>query len=240
MKGKSLVFLVLFMICPLEGPAQDLGETVITIRDRSGQVAVVTTELEADELLNDLLKAIDPRKAENSYMTLFMKEKLLWLYSEAAGKKLEIIALPGFSQNSDGTDDTATLMRTSYDPKRGINYILIYLARFVSYVRVQEKVPVGFNQMIKNLFTFSMVHEATHLEQPPSYYETPYEYQTILNEEIRAWYTVNMGAVRELRQKGQPIQYDLLVADDILNRCKNNPWCQEFKDFITKKTPKPK
>ena len=228
------------MIWPFLAGAQSPEKTFMTIRDRTGQLSLIISESKANELVNDLFKAIDPRNEENSYMTPFMKEKLLWFYEEAREKKLEVWAFPGFSQNADGTDDTSTLMRMGYYPERKVSYILIYTARLMSYVRIQEKVLTGFNQMVKNLFAISIVHEATHLEQPPSYYEAPYEYQTVLNEEIRVWYTVNMEAVRALRQLREPIQYDLLVADDILNRCKNDPYCQEFKDFIAKKTPKPK
>lgn len=219
---------------PAQGPIAP-AKTVIKMADGT---IVAATEPEMTQLVNSLLKAINPANAENSYMPPFLRDKINWGYSEIAQKRIEVMLRPWFSQKFDGTQDQATMMDSGYysvnnDHKAPfMGNLNIFAPRLLTYVRVQQKVPVGFNQMSKNTFSIMFAHEMVHLERSPQYFVGPYRPEGRKKEEVRTWFKVSMEIVRPLRKVGQPLESDFLECDDILKGCYDDPTCPAFLDFV--------
>jgi hypothetical protein len=225
---------------PLAAASAKIPQTgPLTMVIKNSKKSIVVTEAEAVQFVNSLLAAINPSNAENSYMPPFMKEKITWVYSKIALKRIKLNASPYFQKNIDGSDNTTCFMDSGYfsannDDKPPYTGVLnLYVPRLYSYVRLQQEVPDGFNQLSKNTFALMFVHEAVHFEKPPEYFLGSHSAQKNIQEEARAWLKVNANADRPLRKIGQPLDIDWTDSDDRLKRCNDNPQCPEFLSFIT-------
>lgn len=176
------------------------------------------------QLTNQLLASVDPASADNAYMPALMKEKISWIFSQNAANRFSfnLTAAYGLSK--------ATIMSSSY--YQGKPHIEIYGPRLWSYVRQQQKVKKGFNQISKNIFSLSLTHEAIHLERGEEYLIRNHTDQEILDEEVRAWVKNDIGAVRPLRQAGQPVDIDNDEFDEILKSCHDDPNCPKVRNYI--------
>jgi hypothetical protein len=94
---------------------------------------------------------------------------------------------------------------------------------------------VRSSQEVKNDFALSLAHEAVHLEQPRLAADTK---EQNAPEEGRAWWAVNMNAVRPMRAQGQPMGVNFIKVDDLLrNVCNDDINCPAFKQFMISLSP---
>ncbi len=235
---------VIFALFPTKQSRKE--PTVITPIQPTEQTFQFSAD-EAKQLVNDLLTATGASDPANSYMTPFMKEKIQWIWDEYSAGRLKIEAIGQYYKIKAGLENKATMMSSAYVSKNSDDKppytpcIFIYTPRLLMIVRVQQKVPVGFNQLSKNNFALGLVHEATHFERDKSYYTkgNATDEQQLLEEE-RVWIKVDQLAVKQLRAIGQPLDTDFLEADDILQRCDYKRGCAEFLNYLKAggKTPR--
>jgi len=196
------------------------------------------SESEGVELINSLLQAITPSNSENSYMTPFMKGKINWVFTGIQEKHISFHPFGTLFRNADGTENEAELMSSGYVSKNNdgkppyMPQIQLSVPRLYIMVRIQQKVLTGFNQMMKNTFALTLIHEAVHLELSEEHYILPRSSQATLDEEVRAWYEVDTKAVKQLRAIGQPLDIDFITVDDILQRCGYNRNCPRLVEYL--------
>ena len=213
-------------------------EPKVELPPSSGNNNLYITEADMVGLTNSLFAACQPGNAENSYFTEFMRQKVNYVYGELAAKRLQLYPYAFFKTNSDGTQNKTTLMSTGYvsknrdDKAPWIPQITMYGSRLMTLTRMQQKQTSGFNQSVKNSFVLTLVHEAVHLEQPPEFFLKDMTPEERALEEDRAWFKVDINAVRALRRSGQVLDTDFIECDDILLRCKDNMSCVEFRNFV--------
>jgi hypothetical protein len=207
---------------------------------RGRKIVFRYTESEGLDLVNQLLKAVDPSLPENFYFPATFKERIRWVYAETNAHRLRLAFTdPHFNSKK----SSMRLMAAGYDfPHEGevllpgkekIPVIEIKAGRLMAWIRYQHKTQAGFNQMEKNTFAALLAHEAVHLERE----DDPETEEAVLEEELRAWSVVSWEITRPLRAAGEPLEIDLIEADDILRKCGDQTGCSEFRDYIRLKTP---
>jgi hypothetical protein len=209
----SAVFFASVVLSPLMVKAED-------------RQLLIVSKSEALALGNKLLAAINPVSPENKYMPDLMKEKIEWVFSKYSAKELDLLFIESYG---DGTSPVFMTSMLVNDRPR----IEIYLARWITYIRFQRKMKTGFDQMTKNLFAISLVHEAVHMERANKWAQLSKEW---LREEVRVWKKVDLGIVRPLREIGQPVEIDLIEFDELM---KSHPCmslnCPELYEYLEKK-----
>jgi len=236
--GLAIVAVVVLAVLPSskQQPTQVFRSTPPL--PQSQEVTFNFSVVEAKQLTNELLTATYPPEAGNSYFTPLMREKLMWVADEKRVDRLLLSAVGEYSATKSGVVQKGVLMASNYTSANRDNkppykpYIEIYTPRLLMLVRVQQKVPTGFNQMCKNTFALGLVHEAVHLERESKFYTVPHSDEQNLLEEERTWLKVDMGAVRQLRAMGQPLDTDYLESDDIMKRCGYKRGCPEFLEYL--------
>jgi hypothetical protein len=181
------------------------------------------TKEEAVILVNQLLVAITPDRPENAYMTPFMKEKIRWVYAEAASHRLNI----AFVDNTKGKMGVRTVLMNS-GRDNGVLFIQISANRLLELIRIQQHVAIGFNQMQKNTFALALVHEAVHLERP---HDKPRPKVEFVREELRTCRKVDREAVIPLLKIGEPLDIDFHDIHSILGKCGNSQDCPAFQKY---------
>jgi hypothetical protein len=212
----------------------DLQEGVYKVWNDQGRTASYTMA-EAGTFCNQLFDAVNPQNPENSYMTPFMKEKLLWVREEAGAGRLRLDAVPVMAVDKSGKPTGVLATTSSEAPITGgpfLPTIRVYMARCIFVARIEYGLGPGeFDDRLKNLFALALVHEAVHLERP-EFVTQPYDMVASIEEEARTWNRVVLYAVRPLRARNIPLPSDLLKADDILRSTNDNPQSPIFRGFI--------
>jgi len=224
-------------VTPSIAPDQE-AEMVIVITDAQGNVRLTIPQSEAVRLVNDLLADVNPSNPKNSYMTPFMAEKISWVYTETQAGRLGFNPYAGLFTTSDGRPKEATMMTSGYTSRNNdaqppfMPFVNLSISRLFIILRVQQNVATGFNQQVKNTFALMLVHEAVHLEHTAEFYNQKRTTEEISQEEARAWFEVNIKAVRQLRASGQPLESDFIEIDNILLRCQDDPQCPQFLKYL--------
>ncbi len=176
---------------------------------------------EALDLANQLLQACELDRPDNAYLPLLVKEKITWIYNEAAAKRLEVI------YTEDQKNELGAVMMFSGYLDNGHPYLEISARWLLLWVRISGGVASGFNRMQKNSFALSLTHEAVHLEAPLSRFQSKRTQQQFIAEEYRAHRKVDQ-AVAELIRKNEPVSPDFIDVHKVLVACPQSGTCPAF------------
>lgn len=178
---------------------------------------------EAQKLMQEYLIAILPTKPENGYFTPFMKEKIRLTREMVQNGSINLV----LDTHDLTPEDDLGLMYTTWStgkPTIGINVSRMWLI-----IKTRSK---GTNPEInKNTFALALIHEAVHLERGG---RVPRNADSLIAEEMRAWYKTNMEAVRPLRKSNHPLDKQFILIDDVLIKCRDKMNCKAFRDLLLK------
>lgn len=179
--------------------------------------------------LNDsLLAAVAPERPENSYMPPFMKQRISWLFSGIARKRIQ------FFPDTSAIINPPTMAITQFHGDTAALYLrVVRIAFWIWYQGHGTPGSYRFNQMQKNTFAVALVHETVHMENPAINRYTPQQH---LQEEYRTWRKTDLLAVRPLLQMGQPLDSDFVDVDNVLRSCGDKVDCSAFKRALAGKT----
>lgn len=185
---------------------------------------------DANDLLRQLLVAIDPARPENIYMPQLLREKIAWVFSENKAGRLILNFSPSPQRDRNGKENRGALMDATKNQSGAL--VNIYAGTLMYFVRYKRGVRQGFDEVSKDGFALSLAHEAIHLEQPLSFF---LDRNFHPEEEDRAWRTCIIQIIRPMRASGRKMELDRhKEADDILRRCHDRPSCPDFVAFITR------
>ncbi len=210
------------------------------------QATFLFSEDEVKNLVNGLLEAVTPSKPENNYFTPLMQDKINWVWNEYAAGEIKLECVAVYAKNMDGTENRRVIASSGYYSVNGDSkapykpVIIIYGPRLMMLVRIQNRIFSGFDQKTKNTFALMVAQEAVHLEQPQAFYaEAEGNVAMHFDEEIRAHFIVGVGAVRQLRRIGQPLEVDYIEQDDALKECGYKKPCPQFRACLEREDKVP-
>ena len=116
---------------------------------------------DANDLLRQLLVAIDPARPENIYMPQLLREKIAWVFSENKAGRLILNFSPSPQRDRNGKENRGALMDATKNQSGAL--VNIYAGTLMYFVRYKRGVRQGFDEVSKDGFALSLAHEAIHL-----------------------------------------------------------------------------
>ena len=207
---------------------------VMQLQSQSLPKQVTLSRQDAVDLVNQLLKACEPDRPENVYFPSLIKEKVRWIYNEAAAKRLTT----SFTEDQDKKIGNQVRMTSGYIIG-GKPFLEINANHLMLSIRIRDGVKIGFNRKQKNTFALTLTHEAVHLERPRSFFESLKTRQAVIDEELRTYRKVDRLAVAELLKKGEPLDVDLHEMHEVLTKCSSSVTCASFTDYYIRNRNNP-
>lgn len=187
------------------------------------------TKQEGIELIESMFKACNPDLPENiAYMPALLREKLRWIYMEKIGRRLHTRI--DFNENN---RFGSTTMFAGY-ADTSIPFITIVADYVMFSVRVDAGLKTGFNRMNKNSFCLGIAHEATHLEQPISFFRSGITRAERIQEEFRTYKKLE-PIVKEFARKKEPLENEDVEIYKIVAKCSGSLACPAFVQGFSKR-----
>ncbi|HVZ23063.1 MAG TPA: hypothetical protein VG871_18445 [Vicinamibacterales bacterium] len=174
---------------------------------------------------NALLADVKRRAADDDAVPPFARERIAWLTSEQRSGTLSITLL----SHPDTANLSPDALMASGDVD-GRQVIVISRPRLAAILAETGGLSQPFSRRQRNDFLLGLVHETVHLER--RHVEPDPTLGDRLDEEERAWRTVDGRVVRPLLAHDEPMDPQFLDADRALRSCGDTPPCQPLRTLL--------
>ncbi len=176
--------------------------------------------------VNGLLRDIKARANEDESLPLFARQRVKWLTARQRAGELAIVLL----NNPAGANLDADALMASGDAD-GQQVIAISGPRLARFLLDEGPTSAPFNRRQHNDFLLGLVHETVHLERRQRA-DTQFGLDARLDEEVRAWRTVDLQVVRPLLKRHEPMNPRFVEADAAIRSCGDKEPCQPLRELL--------
>jgi len=175
---------------------------------------------------NELLADAKRRAGEDDAVPPFARERIAWLTAKQRAHTLSITLLT----HPDEANLSSDALMASGDAD-GRSVIVISRPRLATFLEETGGASPPFSRRQRNDFLLGLVHETVHLERRSA--DPHPTLDSRLDEEERAWRTVDARVVRPLLARHEPMDVQFLDADRALRSCGDMTPCQALRTLLT-------